>query len=208
MIAPHGGRDDYAALFHEGGHAEHYAHTDPELAFEFRMLGDNSVTESFAFLLQHLVEEPRWMRKRLGVEDPEAAVAHARAARLALLRRYAAKLAYELELHGGSAELREMPARYSALLERGATGALAARELAGGSLTRASMPPAICGPGRSSRSGGPRFASVTVGAGSSPRLRESGCGTCGGVDSDSTPKSCSPRPWESELDFGELAAAL
>ena len=102
VIAPHGGRDDYAALFHEGGHAEHYAHTDPKLAFEFRMLGDNSVTEAFAFLLQHLVDEERWMRKRLGVEDAEAAVAQASAARLALLRRYAAKLAYELELHGGS----------------------------------------------------------------------------------------------------------
>lgn len=116
VIAPHGGRDDYAALFHEGGHAEHYAHTDPKLAFEFRMLGDNSVTEAFAFLLQHLVDEERWMRKRLGVEDAGAAVAQARAARLALLRRYAAKLAYELELHGGSAELGEMPSRYSALL--------------------------------------------------------------------------------------------
>ena len=56
------------------------------------------------------------MRARLGVEDPEAAVAHAHAARLALLRRYSAKLAYELELHGGSAELDEMPSRYSALL--------------------------------------------------------------------------------------------
>ena len=33
-----------------------------------------------------------------------------------LLRRYAAKLAYELELHGGSAELDEMPARYAELL--------------------------------------------------------------------------------------------
>ncbi|MGH2965642.1 MAG: hypothetical protein ACRDMH_09720 [Solirubrobacterales bacterium] len=116
VIAPHGGRDDYAALFHEGGHAEHYAHTDPGLAFEFRMLGDNSVTEGFAFLLQHLVEERKWMQVGLGVEDPEAAVAHARAASLALVRRYSAKLAYELELHGGSSELDQMPARYAALL--------------------------------------------------------------------------------------------
>jgi hypothetical protein len=116
VIAPHGGRDDYAALFHEGGHAEHYAHTDPELAFEFRMLGDNSVTEAFAFLLQHLVDEEGWMRKRLGVEDLEAAVAQAHAARLVLLRRYSAKLAYELELHGDSAKLEGMPSRYSALL--------------------------------------------------------------------------------------------
>ena len=39
VISPHGGRDDYGALFHEGGHAEHYAHTDPALAFEFRHAG-------------------------------------------------------------------------------------------------------------------------------------------------------------------------
>jgi hypothetical protein len=116
VIAPHGGRDDYAALFHEGGHAEHYAHTDPDLAFEFRMLGDNSVTEAFAFLLEHLVDERRWMRERLGVEDADAAVAQAEAARLTLLRRYSAKLAYELELHGGSKELDEMPERYADLL--------------------------------------------------------------------------------------------
>jgi hypothetical protein len=116
VIAPHGGRDDYAALFHEGGHTEHYAHTDSKLPFEFRMLGDNSVTEAFAFLLQHVVDEPRWMRDRLGVGDPETAVAQARAAKLALLRRYSAKLAYELELHGGSVELDEMPTRYSGLL--------------------------------------------------------------------------------------------
>jgi hypothetical protein len=33
-----------------------------------------------------------------------------------LLRRYSAKLAYELELHGGSSEFGEMPARYAAHL--------------------------------------------------------------------------------------------
>jgi hypothetical protein len=116
VIAPHGGRDDYAALFHEGGHTEHFAHTDPDLAFEFRMLGDNSVTEAFAFLLEHLVDERRWLRERLCVEDADAAVAQAEAARLTLLRRYSAKLAYELELHGGSKELDEMPERYADLL--------------------------------------------------------------------------------------------
>ncbi len=116
VIAPTGGRDDYGALFHEGGHVEHYANTDPGLAFEFRHLGDNSVTESFAFLLEHLVEDRDWLRDKLGVEDPEPAVAHARAFKLVMLRRYAAKLAYELELHGPSATLSEMPGRYAELL--------------------------------------------------------------------------------------------
>jgi hypothetical protein len=118
VIAPRGGRDDYAALFHEGGHTEHYANTDPGLPFEFRHLGDNSVTESFAFLIEHIVEEPGWLRERLGVTEPERAVAHNRAVRMLMLRRYSAKLAYELELHSGDPSLDELPTRYSDLLTR------------------------------------------------------------------------------------------
>ncbi|HSD25217.1 MAG TPA: hypothetical protein VLB79_12925, partial [Solirubrobacterales bacterium] len=45
VMPPIGGREDYAALFHEAGHAEHYGCTNADLAFEFRYLGDNSVTE-------------------------------------------------------------------------------------------------------------------------------------------------------------------
>jgi hypothetical protein len=122
VVAPVGGRDDYAALFHEGGHAEHYAHVDPALAFEYRQLGDNSVTESFAFLLEHLTRDPEWLRSRLGVDATGEVRAHARAAKLVMLRRYAAKIAYELELHGPEADLAAMPARYAELLG-GATGA-------------------------------------------------------------------------------------
>jgi len=116
VIAPTGGRDDYGALFHEGGHTEHYAHTAADLAFEFRQLGDNSVTESFAFLLEHVTSDPVWLAERLEIADPEPAVEHTRAFRLVMLRRYAAKLAYELELHGPSADLGAMPARYAELL--------------------------------------------------------------------------------------------
>jgi hypothetical protein len=116
VIAPTGGRDDYGALFHEGGHTEHYANTAAELDFEFRQLGDNSVTESFAFLVEHLVSDPNWLRDGLGVEDPGPAVEHSRVFRLLMLRRYSAKLAYELELHGGSVDLDAMPGRYAELL--------------------------------------------------------------------------------------------
>lgn len=101
VVAPVGGRDDYVALLHEGGHAQHFAHVDPALAFEFRHLGDNAVTEAFAFLFDHLAEDPAWLRRRLGVEDRDGTVAaHARASRLVYLRRYAAKLSYELIAHG------------------------------------------------------------------------------------------------------------
>jgi hypothetical protein len=116
VMPPIGGREDYAALFHEAGHAEHYGCTNADLAFEFRHLGDNSVTESFAFLLEGLNASPHWLESMLGAEGAEAAIEHARAARLVMLRRYSAKIAYEVELHGPGANLKEMPGRYSALL--------------------------------------------------------------------------------------------
>jgi hypothetical protein len=99
VIARHGGRDDYETLMHEAGHAEHFAHMARELPMEHRYLGDNSVTECFAFTFQHLAANPAWLSARLGLEDAEAVTAHARATKLVFLRRYAAKLSYELELH-------------------------------------------------------------------------------------------------------------
>ena len=119
VMPPIGGREDYAALFHEAGHTEHYACTDPDLAFEYRHLGDNSVTESFAFLLEGLTANRTWLESRLGIDAAGPAVEHARAARLVMLRRYSAKLAYEVDLHGPETDLEAMPERYAALLEGG-----------------------------------------------------------------------------------------
>jgi hypothetical protein len=117
VIAPIGGADDYRALFHEGGHTEHYANVDAGLAFEYRSLGDNSITEAYAFLFDHLIQDPEWLRLRLGIEDSVSLTAYARAHRLVYLRRYAAKLAYELELHGpAGGEPAALAARYSELL--------------------------------------------------------------------------------------------
>ena len=116
VIPRTGGRDDFAALFHEGGHTEHYANVDASLPFEFRHLGDNSVTEGFAFLFEHLTEDPAWLRTVMGADDAEAYLAFARATKLVYLRRYAAKLRYELELHAGERSLEEMPDLYAALL--------------------------------------------------------------------------------------------
>jgi hypothetical protein len=115
VISPVGGRDDYEALFHEGGHVEHYAHVDGAISLEERRLGDNSVTESFAFLFEHLTEDRAWLAARLGVAGPEPVLDHARAVKLVMLRRYAAKIAYELELHS-ERRLDAMRSRYVELL--------------------------------------------------------------------------------------------
>jgi hypothetical protein len=113
VIAPMGGRDDYAALFHEAGHTEHYANVDRHLPMEERYLGDNSVTEGFAFLLEHLTSEPEWLRRRLRVGEPEPIAAHSQAVKLVFLRRYCAKLAYELELHGAPPALDPLERTYA-----------------------------------------------------------------------------------------------
>ena len=100
VIARHGGREDYETLYHEAGHAQHFAHMSRSLPMEHRYLGDNSVTECFAFTMQHLTADAAWLRARVGVDDPEPIESQARAGKLVFLRRYAAKLSYELELHG------------------------------------------------------------------------------------------------------------
>jgi len=122
-----GGCEDYAALFHEGGHAQHFAHMDASLPMEFRHLGDNSVTESFAFLFEHIATDPGWLQRALDANVP-AIVYHVRAVRLYFLRRYAAKLSFELELHAEGADLARMPARYAELLSA-ATGISWSEEL-------------------------------------------------------------------------------
>jgi hypothetical protein len=119
VIARHGGRDDYAALFHEAGHTEHYAHVARSMPFEFRHLGDNSVTEGFAFLFEHLTEDPAWLHAVLGADQADQVAAYTgftRASKFVFLRRYSAKLSYELELHGGERPLEEMPRLYAGSL--------------------------------------------------------------------------------------------
>lgn len=99
VIKPKGGQDDYRALFHEAGHAEHFSHVTPHLPFAFRGLGDNSVTESYAFLFEHLTHNTHWLAHVLDVYDSLEYRKLARFTKLWFLRRYAAKLLYEQRLH-------------------------------------------------------------------------------------------------------------
>ncbi len=99
VIQPIGGVDDWRALFHEAGHTEHFAHTRADLSVEERRLGDNAVTEGWAMLLEHLTSNPVWLSRRLDVPRPHELVAESATQLLYLVRRYCAKLLYELELH-------------------------------------------------------------------------------------------------------------
>jgi oligoendopeptidase F len=117
VIQPMGGADDWRALFHEAGHTEHYAHVSATLPVEAKRLGDVSVTEAWATLMEHLLLEPRWLSRRLDFPKPEEFAAEAATGSLYLLRRYCGKLLYELEFHGArELDGKAMSARYVELL--------------------------------------------------------------------------------------------
>jgi hypothetical protein len=117
VIQPMGGADDWRALFHEAGHTEHYAHVSHDLPVEAKRLGDVSVTEAWATLMEHFLLEPGWLSRRLDFPKPDEFAAEAATGSLYLLRRYCGKLLYELEFHGVT-ELDEkaMSSRYVELL--------------------------------------------------------------------------------------------
>ena len=115
VIKPMGGADDWSALFHEAGHAEHFAHTSSALPLEARRLGDDAVTEGWAMLLEHLIADPAWHERRLDMPRPHEFAAESAIVLLYIVRRYAAKLLYELELHSGD-DLESAAARYVELL--------------------------------------------------------------------------------------------
>lgn len=99
VIKPIGGLEDYSSLLHEAGHAEHFVNVDPKLPFAFKRLGDNSVTEGYAFLFDYLPLNQHWLHRIRGIEDASEFVNFALFQKLFFLRRYASKLLYEDELH-------------------------------------------------------------------------------------------------------------
>jgi len=102
VIMPSGGQDDYEAFFHEGGHAQHFANVSSRQAIEYRYLGDNSVTEAYAFLFDHLPKNGYWLERMLGIEKWERFLRFSHTLNLLSLRRYVGKLQYELKLHDGT----------------------------------------------------------------------------------------------------------
>ncbi len=115
VIQPIGGPDDWRALFHEAGHAEHFANTAPDLAMEEKRLGDNAVTEGWAMLLQHLTDEPEWLSRLLNFSRPREYAVEGATGLLFFVRRYCAKILYEVEFHAAE-DVTTMRDRYVELL--------------------------------------------------------------------------------------------
>ncbi|HEU5476593.1 MAG TPA: hypothetical protein VFU64_02055 [Gaiellaceae bacterium] len=115
VMKPQGGPADWRALFHEAGHTEHFAHTSDALSPEERRLGDNAVTEGWAMLFEHLTIDPVWLERRLDFPRPYEFAAEGATELLWVVRRYCAKLLYELEFHTAK-ELTALRPRYVELL--------------------------------------------------------------------------------------------
>src|ERR671936_2335081 len=115
VIQPIGGPDDWRALFHEAGHTEHFANTSRDLPMEEKRLGDNAVTEGWAMLLQHLTDEPAWLSRLLDFPRPDEYAIEGATGLLFFVRRYCAKILYELEFHAAP-DVTTMRSRYVELL--------------------------------------------------------------------------------------------
>ena len=115
VIQPIGGKDDWEALFHEAGHTEHYAHASESLSMEAKRLGDMAVTEGWAMLMQHLVTEPAWLNRRLDVPRVDELARDGAVSLLYFVRRYSAKLIYEIEFFQAD-DPTTMRSRYAEIL--------------------------------------------------------------------------------------------
>ena len=119
VASPRGGWVDFLSFFHELGHAQHFAHTYPNLPAPCRLMGDDAVGEAFAFLLQSLVLEREWLRDVMGADTiPSSFLELGQLLDFWYVRRYGGKILYELELHSGDRPVAEMAPRYARLLGR------------------------------------------------------------------------------------------
>jgi hypothetical protein len=118
VLLPHGGATDYRTLLHELGHTLHFAYMRDDLPFEFRWLGDNSITEGYAMLFDHLMHDPGWLARYSALGKPRVGEYRRAAAleELQFVRRYCAKLLYELRLYGGDVPWSSLPDAYVEIL--------------------------------------------------------------------------------------------
>ncbi len=123
VLRPHGGQTDWNTFLHELGHALHFAYMRPDLAFEYRWLGDNSITEGYAMFFDHSTKDRGWLKRysELGESRVDAFLRTAGFEELQFLRRYCAKLIYEVQLYGGTASWDALPDLYVETLTRATT---------------------------------------------------------------------------------------
>ncbi len=99
VVKPSGYFKDIATLFHEMGHALHFAHTDKSLPEIYRLIGRSGTSEIFAFNFQYITDSKPWIERFFGKKERlESFINYRQFAYLYLRRRYAAKVIYETKL--------------------------------------------------------------------------------------------------------------
>lgn len=128
LVTPIGGVYDYTVLFHEAGHAQHFGWSSRELVTrypEFMYPPDHATTEGYAFLLNYLFLDPLWLKEHLpqvGEERVRDILSSLVLLALHNVRRYGARLRYELMLHGNAPVESEQLAHAYSELQTEATG--------------------------------------------------------------------------------------
>lgn len=114
VLRPHGGQSDYTTFLHEAGHALHFANVRSDYPFEYKWLGDNSVTESYAMLFDHRMKDRGWLLRytELDRDKIDDFVRLAGFEEMHYLRRYCAKLIYEVEAYGNGGSWNSLPDLY------------------------------------------------------------------------------------------------
>jgi hypothetical protein len=118
VLRPHGGQADWGTFLHELGHALHFGYARADYPFEYRWLGDNSVTESYAMLFDHRLQDRNWLLRytALGRARVGAYLRFGAFEELHYLRRYCAKLLYEIAAYGGETSWDALPDLYATML--------------------------------------------------------------------------------------------
>jgi hypothetical protein len=99
LMLPENGAGSYASLFHEIGHAYHFAWTSPSLPMEHRIMGDGAVSESYAFLMESFLQDPQWLARMFSFVKSSAFLRFRALLRLFLIRRCAGKLRYAVAFY-------------------------------------------------------------------------------------------------------------
>ena len=120
VVKPSGNFSDVLTLFHEMGHALHFAFTDRDLPVVFKRMGRVGTSEVFSFNLQYITDQVEWLSVFVRDLDEEF-LRFRRFAYLFYRRRYAAKVIYESRILAGDRWEEEGPRVYEEVLT-GATG--------------------------------------------------------------------------------------
>ena len=100
LLCPENGSRHYGAFLHESAHAYHFAWTGASILIEDRIWGDRAVSESYAFLFERFLLEPEWLARRLSFVKSADFLRFQLLYREFLVRRYAGRLRFALQLYG------------------------------------------------------------------------------------------------------------